>query len=36
MLIGGWSDITTVHNIYIKLAQADINRDVEEMKRFYS
>lgn len=36
MLIGGWSDITTVHNIYIKLAQADIDRDVEEMKRFYS
>ena len=35
MLIGGWNDIKTVHKIYIKLAQADINQDVEEMKRFY-
>lgn len=35
MVIGGWNDINTVHKIYVKLAQKDINRDVEGMRNYY-
>lgn len=35
MVVGGWSDLKTVHRIYIKLAEADMTRDIEKMERFY-
>lgn len=35
MQIGGWSNLQTVHKIYIKLAQKDVDDDVERMKDFY-
>ena len=35
MAIGGWTNIQTVHGIYIKLAQKDINADVERMLNYY-
>lgn len=35
MATGGWSDLTTVHNIYIKLSEADKNEDYERMKDFF-
>lgn len=35
MAIGGWSNFVTVHNIYVKLAQNDVNEDVERMKNYY-
>ena len=35
MALGGWSNIQTVHRIYIKLAQKDINEDIRKMQDFY-
>lgn len=35
MRIGGWSDPTVVRKIYTKLAQADINKSVQDMRDFY-
>ncbi len=35
MATGGWSDLKTVHNIYIKLSEADENADINRMKDFY-
>ena len=35
MKIGGWSNMQTVHNFYIKLAELDVNEDVENMRNFY-
>lgn len=35
MLVGGWSNIQTVHKIYIKLAQKDVQQDVERMRNYY-
>lgn len=35
MAIGGWSNIQTVHRIYVKLAQKDIEADVEKMRNYY-
>lgn len=35
MAIGGWSNLQTVHNIYIKLAEKDINEDVKRMQNYY-
>lgn len=36
MAMGGWSDLKTVHNIYVKLADGDKSADVDAMKQFYS
>lgn len=36
MATGGWSNIGTVHRIYIKLSERDKNVDIEKMKAFYS
>ena len=35
MALGGWSNVQTVHNIYIKLAQKDVDEDVQKMVDFY-
>ena len=35
MAVGGWSNIQTVHKIYIKLAQKDVDEDVERMRNYY-
>lgn len=35
MAVGGWSNIQTVHNIYVKLAQKDLNADVQKMQDYY-
>lgn len=35
MAIGGWSNLQTVHNIYIKLAEKDISEDVKRMQNYY-
>lgn len=35
MQIGGWSNMQTVHNFYIKLSQLDVNEDVENMRNYY-
>lgn len=35
MAIGGWSDYTTMHKIYIKLGQDDIADAANKMKDFY-
>lgn len=35
MRVGGWSDVKTVHNIYIKLSESDVAEDIQKMKRFY-
>lgn len=35
MAMGGWSDLKTVHNIYVKLADGDKTADIEAMKQFY-
>lgn len=35
MAVGGWSNLQTVHNIYIKLAEKDINEDVKRMQNYY-
>lgn len=35
MQIGGWSNMTTVHNIYIKLSTSDLEEDVKKMQDYY-
>ncbi len=35
MQVGGWSNIQTVHKIYIKLDQSDVNKDIKKMSRYY-
>ena len=35
MLIGGWSDYKTMHDLYIKIASADKTKAVKSMNRFY-
>lgn len=35
MAIGGWSNYVTVHSVYVKLAQNDVNEDVERMRNYY-
>lgn len=35
MLLGGWSNPDTVHRIYVKLAQKDVNADVKAMRDYY-
>lgn len=35
MLIGGWSDFKTMHNIYIKLDDSDIQEAAKSMRNFY-
>ena len=35
MAVGGWSDMSTVHKIYVKLSQQDINEDIANMKNYY-
>lgn len=35
MAVGGWSNIQTVHKIYIKLSQMDVNEDVQAMRNYY-
>jgi len=35
MRIGGWSNMTTVHNIYIKLSKSDLDEDVKKMQDYY-
>lgn len=34
--VGGWSDLSTVQNIYTHLAQKDKNDNIERMKEFYN
>lgn len=36
MLYGGWSDFQTMHNIYIKLSDADKGKAISKMTDFYS
>lgn len=36
MATGGWSNLSTVHKIYIKLAEADEKVDIDKMKDFYN
>lgn len=33
--VGGWNDLNTVHKIYVKLSQKDVNADIEKMKNYY-
>lgn len=35
MAYGGWSNMQTVHKVYIKLSQKDLNNDIESMRDFY-
>lgn len=35
MAVGGWTNYATVHNIYVKLAQNDIDEDVQRMRDYY-
>lgn len=35
MRVGGWSDVKTVHNIYIKLSESDVANDIQKMAQFY-
>lgn len=35
MKTGGWSDFKTVHNIYVKLAEADEQADIQKMREYY-
>ena len=35
MQIGGWSNMTTVHNIYIKLSTSDLEEDIKKMQDYY-
>ena len=35
MKYGGWSNMNTVHRIYIKLSQHDLDDDVEKMREYY-
>lgn len=35
MAIGGWSDLDTVHKIYVKLSEKDVAADVKAMQDYY-
>ena len=35
MLLGGWNSIETVHKIYVKLSEKDVNIDVLNMQNYY-
>lgn len=35
MATGGWSDLTTIHKIYIKLSEADEKKDIKKMQEYY-
>ena len=35
MAVGGWSNMNTVHKIYIKLSQKDVSSDVQKMQNYY-
>lgn len=35
MAVGGWSNMATVHKIYVKLSQNDIQSDVNKMRNYY-
>ena len=35
MAVGGWSDLDTVHKIYVKLSQKDVAADVKAMQDYY-
>ena len=35
MALGGWSNIQTIHRVYIKLSQQDINNEVKKLQDFY-
>lgn len=35
MLIGGWSNIQTVHKHYIKLAKTDVDNDIKSMQDYF-
>ena len=35
MALGGWSNIQTVHKVYIKLSQQDISNEVKKLQDFY-
>lgn len=36
MLIGGWSNIQTIHKYYIKLSSTDISKQTDSMKEFFT
>lgn len=35
MAVGGWNNIETVHKIYVKLSQKDVNKEVQNMRNYY-
>lgn len=35
MSLGGWNSLETVHRIYVKLSQKDVNADVQNMQNYY-
>ncbi len=35
MAIGGWSNLDTVHRIYVKLSQKDVAEDIQAMRDYY-
>jgi integrase len=35
MVLGGWSNVETVHKIYVKLSQKDVSADVQAMRDYY-
>ena len=35
MAVGGWSTLSTVHKIYVKLSKKDIENDIGKMKNYY-
>lgn len=36
MQIGGWSDIQTMHKVYIKLDSTDVSNAVDKMRELYN
>lgn len=36
MLVGGWSNIGTIHKHYIDISETEISTDIQKMKAFYS
>lgn len=36
MAIGGWSNMNTVHKVYIKLSGSAVNSDISNMKNYYN
>lgn len=35
MAVGGWNSLETVHRIYVKLSEKDVNADVKNMQNYY-